>query len=380
VSLRIGIDIFSFDKPGENYGVGPGVYVWHLLPKLFEYGKDIQFYVFGNKDNESLIPKADNVKIIIDPLPNKLRSFRILHEQIIIPFYTKKFNLDLIHFLGNNISYLSAKKSIITIYDLMWKYYLDQGHKNLKYKYFLLTVPKSIKMARGIITISSFVRQQVYENYAKDLKHIIPILLAPGELKQPNENQINIFKAQYNYKFIFTVTTSLPHKNLMTLLKAFQKLKSLGIYQGKLIVVGQLKGVYHNSTNTFIKDNNLENEIILAGFISEELKTYFYNKADFIVYPSLYEGFGLPVLEAISAGNVVLASNAASIPEVGGDVCLYFDPSSDEDLVNKLQFMVENPSWSDENKEKRLAHFKNFSWDKTAKATLAAYQYFEKQK
>ena len=378
--LRIGIDIFSFDKPGENYGVGPGVYVWHLLPKLFEYGKDIQFYVFGNREIESLIPKGDNVKIFIDPLPNRIRSTRIIHEQLIVPFYAKKYNLNLVHFLGNNISYLSAKKSIITIYDLMWKYYLDQGHKDLKYKYFLMTVPKSIKMARGIITISSFVRQQVYENYAKDLKHIIPILLAPGELKQPNENQINIFKAQYNYKFIFTVTTSLPHKNLMTLLKAFQKLKSLGIYQGKLIVAGQLKGDFHNLTYNFVMENNLENEIILAGFISEELKTYLYNNADFFVYPSLYEGFGLPVLEAMGAGNAVLASNAASIPEVGGDVCLYFDPSSVEDLVNKLQFMVENPSWNDENREKRLVHFNNFSWDKTAKDTLAAYKYFEKQK
>ena len=62
--MKIGIDIFSFDRPGENFGVGPGVYVWNLLPKLFEYGKDMQFYVFGNKENESLIPKADNVKII----------------------------------------------------------------------------------------------------------------------------------------------------------------------------------------------------------------------------------------------------------------------------------------------------------------------------
>lgn len=378
--MKIGIDIFSFDKPGENFGVGPGVYVWHLLPKLFEYGKDIEFYIFGNKENESLIPKANNIKKIIDPLPNKIRSMRILHEQLFVPFYAIKYNLNLIHFLGNNISYLLSKKSIITIYDLMWKYYLDLGHNDLKYKYFLKTVPKSIKMAKGIITISAFIRQQVYENFAKDLKQIIPVLLAPCELKQPDEKQKSIFISQYNYKFIFTVTTSLPHKNLITLLKAFHKLKSLGKYKGKLLVAGQLKGDYHNSTNAFIKENNLENEIILAGFISEELKTYLYTNADFIVYPSLYEGFGLPVLEAMSAGNIVLASHAASIPEAGGDACIYFDPSSVEDLLKKLLFLVENPSLKEENREKRLAHFNNFSWDKTAKETISAYKYFMKLK
>lgn len=378
--IRIGIDIFSFDKPGENYGVGPGVYVWHLLPKLFKYGKDIQFFVFGNKENKSLIPKEDNVKIIIDPLPNKIRSLRIIHEQLFIPFYAKKYNLNLIHFLGNNISFFLAKKSLITIYDLMWKYYLDLGYKDLKFKYFLTTVPKSIKMARGIITISSFIRQQVYENFAKDLKQIIPVLLASCELKRPDEKQKNIFLNQYNYKFIFTITTSLPHKNLITLLKAFHKLKTLDKYQGKLIVAGQLIGDYHNSTNAFIKENNLENEIVLSGFISEELKSYLYSNADFVVYPSLYEGFGLPVLEAIGAGNIVLASIAASIPEAGGDACIYFDPSSVEDLFKKLLLLVENPSWKVENKEKRLTHFNNFSWDKTAKETLEAYKYFDEQK
>src|ERR1035438_8392349 len=126
--MRIGIDLFSFDKPGENFGVGPSVYVWHLLPKLFEYGKDIEFYIFGNKENEYLIPKADNVKIIIVPLPNRIRSTRIIHEQLFIPFFAKKYNLDMIHFLGNNISFLLGKKSIITVYEDRKSTRLNSSH------------------------------------------------------------------------------------------------------------------------------------------------------------------------------------------------------------------------------------------------------------
>jgi glycosyltransferase involved in cell wall biosynthesis len=374
--IQIGIDIFSFDKLGENYGVGPGIYVWHLLPRLFEYGKDIKFYVFGNKENESLIPKADNVKVIINPLPNKFRPFRIVHEQVFLPIFAIKHKLDLVHFFGNNISYLISNKAIITIHDLMWKYYLDHGYINLKNIYFLLTVPKSIKKAKGIITVSSYIRQQIFNYYKKDLNQIIKIYEAPCLFKQPNEEQIRIFDTQFDYKFIFTVTTSMPHKNLKILLKAFQKLKNK--YEGKLLIAGQLKGKYHTETLAFIKENNLENEILLLGFISEELKAYLYRKADFIVYPSLYEGFGLPVLEALSAGNIVLASNAASIPEIGGQACLYFDPLSIEDLFNKMLYLIENPSFKNKNVEIRLNHLKNFSWDKTAKETLLAYKYFLK--
>lgn len=375
--MKLGIDIFSFDKPGKNSGVGPGVYAWHLLPKLFEYGQDIQFYVFGNKENESLIPKAINIKIIIDPLPNKIRSTRVLHEQLVLPYIARKHNLDLIHFMGNNISFLLAKKSILTIHDLMWKYYLELGHKDLKYKYFLKTIPKSIKMARGIITVSSFIRQQIIDSFKKESSEILAIHEAPCELKSPNKNQKKIYQDRYNYKFIFTVTTSLPHKNLITLLNAFFKLKLLDKYQGKLIVAGQLKGDFHKSTNDFIKRNNLVNEIILLGFIEEELKTYLYTNADFIVYPSLYEGFGLPVLEALSAGNVVLASSVASLPEVGGDGCLYFDPNSVGDLLEKMIFLIENGLWKEENRQKRISHLRNFSWDQTAIDTLKAYKYFK---
>ena len=378
--MKIGIDIFSFDKPGENFGVGTGVYVWHLLPKLFEYGKDIQFYVFANKENESLIPKADNVKIIIDPLTNKIRPLRMIHEQLFVPFYSKKYNITLIHFLGNSISFLLANKSIITIYDLFWKYYLDLGYKSLKYKYFSKTVSKSIKMAKGIITISSFIRKQVNDTFGKKLELIVPILLAPCELKQPEKKQIDILKLQYNYKYIFTVTSSYQHKNLITLLKAFHKLKMLGKYKGKLIVAGQLIGDNLKSNYSFIKGHNLENEIILLGFIPEEVKTYLYQNADLIVYPSLYEGFGLPVLEAMSAGNIVLTSSAASLTEVGGDVCEYFNPYSSEDLLKKMQYILENPSLKDKNREKLLIHLNNFSWDKTAKETLKAYKYFDEQK
>jgi len=374
--LKIGVDLFSFDKPGENFGVGPGVYVWHLLPKLLEYGKDIQFYIFANKENVSLIPRSDNIKIIIDQMPSKIRSTRILHEQIFIPYHVKRNKIDIVHFLGNNVSYSIAKRSIITIYDLMWKYYLDLGDKNLKFKYFRATVPKSIEEAKGVITISSFIKQQVFTNFNKESNRIIPILLAPCVLKEYSKEEELTFSNLFSYNFIFTITTSLPHKNLITLLKAFNELKLLKTYSGKLVIAGQLKGNFHNQTINFIHKNNLIDDIVLLGFIAEELKTYLYTNADFVVYPSLYEGFGLPVLEAMQVGNTILASKAASIPEVGGDACLYFNPNSSEDLLEKMLYLIKNPDYKEKTKNKRELRLRNFSWDKTAKETLAAYKYF----
>lgn len=374
--MRIGIDVYSFGPPNENYGVGPSVYVWHLLPKLIEHGKDIQFYVFGNKENEALITKSNNVRIIINPLPIKIRSARIIHEQLFVPFFAKKYNLDLIHFLGNNISFILAKRSIITIHDLMWNYYLKLGKKKLKYFYFRLSVPFSIKNSKRIITVSNYIKNEIQTLYNIEEKKIKSVYEAAGALPKLSKPLIEQYKKRYQFTFIFSVTTIMPHKNVITLLKAFSLLKKNGKYKGKLIIAGQLKGNYFPTIKKIIIEHDITNDVVFTGFISDEHKTFLYHACDVFVYPSLYEGFGLPVLEAMSMGIPVVASKAASIPEVGGDACLYFDPLAVEDLKNKIQSVIENESTRKDLIEKGFANLAKFSWGKTANETLEVYNGF----
>jgi glycosyltransferase involved in cell wall biosynthesis len=257
----------------------------------------------------------------------------------------------------------------------MWKYYMDAGVSSLKQRIIGYTVPPSLASAKAIITISQYIADQISHLYNKDIDTIFPILLAKGTLISPTVEQRAQFNNKYDFPFIYTVTTSMPHKNLITLLKAFCELKKRHQFNGKLVITGQMKGKFHLSSQRFIAENNMGGDVIQTGFISEQEKTYCYQKAIIFVYPSLYEGFGLPVLEAMESGTPVIASNAASIPEVGGDACLYFDPNSVEDLTDKMVSLITHERMRDEIVEKGYGQYAKFSWEKTAVQTLNVYKH-----
>ncbi len=372
--MRIGIDTFSFDSPGENSGVGRGVYVWSLLPELIRAGKHHHFVIFANKETQGAVPSSPNVTKVVCPGPNRLRPYRIIHEQMYLPLQFLKFRLDGVHFFGNDIAYLLAHRSVLTVYDLMWAYYLGQGDSAVKDRYFALTVPLSLRRARALITISRFVAGQVMERFRETTEGVFPIYLGPGVLAEPSQQEILSFREKYRVPFIFSVTTPMPHKNLRILLKAFLKLKQDHLFSGKLVVAGQLRGSFVRATEDFIRSNHLDDDVVLTGFIPDQEKTYCYRKASAFVYPSLYEGFGLPILEAMQAGAPVIASNAASMPEVGGDACLYFDPNNVNELVASISTILNDDEIRSLCIVKGFAQCQRFNWAETARQTIAVYE------
>lgn len=372
--MRIGIDTYSFDALGDNYGVGPGIYVWSLLPELFRLGAHHEFVVFTNKETQHLVPRLPHISLVACPGPNRFRPYRILHEQVYLPMQFMRQKLDILHFLGNNISFILARRSILTVHDLMWEYYARLGDRALKYKYFKLTVPRSLNSAKAVITVSDFVGKQVRERYRRIPKEITAIPEATGFLAEPTEQDVKRLDDKYGVPFIMSVTTLMPHKNLHILLRALSILREDKKFEGKLVVVGQLKGEYLNSTRESLLALGLEDCVTFTGFIPETEKTYCYKKALAFVYPSLYEGFGLPVLEAMSCGTPVIASNAGAIPEVGGDACLYFDPNSVDALCASLVSVLREPRVRRELINRGLLQEKKFTWASTAQQTLAVYE------
>jgi glycosyltransferase involved in cell wall biosynthesis len=322
-----------------------------------------------------MIPRSDHVAVVVSPLPNRARALRIVHEQIELLYQYHRYRLDGLHLLGNNISFGLASRSVLTVHDLMWKYYYDLlGDKSLKNRYFALTVPLSLKRARALITVSQYVAGQIQETFGISPNAMHPIWEASGGLSPTPLEMTSQLRKRYPSPFLFTVTTSWPHKNLQVLLDAFVQLRRAGTFDGKLIVAGQIKGPRHEATVKFIAQHGMVDAIILAGFISEEEKAYLYRSATLFVYPSLYEGFGLPVLEAMEAGTPVVASRAASIPEVGGDACVYFDPRSAADLASVIQHLLATDGLRQALRQRGLQRAQEFSWTRTARETLAVYE------
>jgi glycosyltransferase involved in cell wall biosynthesis len=372
--LRIGIDTFTIDRPGDNIGVGRGVYVRHLLEQLVNIGAEHRFFVFCNREYASYVPQGSNIEVVTSPLPNRPRFFRPLHEQAVVPFYAKRLRLDGVHFLGNDVSFLIAHRSILTIYDLIWKYYLSRGARGLTYRYVSLTVPASIRRARGLIAISNFVSDEVQKEYGVPRERISVIPLAPGKVREVDPTSFNALQARFNYPYIFSVTASFPHKNLAMLINAYSNLRKGGAYKGKLVVAGQLKGPYLEELLALLQTVDARDDVQLLGFVDESTKAFLYRSADLIVFPSLYEGFGLPVLEAMQYGTAVLCARAASLPEVAGDAAALFDPQSLDDLVGKMESILQDRAIRERMARQGCQRVLDFSWERTAKATLEVYE------
>ncbi len=158
-----------------------------------------------------------------------------------------------------------------------------------------------------------------------------------------------------------------PHKNLERLLEAFSKLENIDC---ELILVGKAFQSYTVLADKE-KELKIDDKVIHTGIVTEEELIDLYNLVDLFVFPSLYEGFGLPVLEAMACGTKVVSSNASSLPEVGGDLIPYFDPKDIEDMKDKIEKELLRED-TEEDKIKRIEWTRQFDWKKSAKETMDA--------
>ncbi len=183
---------------------------------------------------------------------------------------------------------------------------------------------------------------------------------------QSNEEKIKDIATTTDY--ILYVGTIQPRKNISTLLKAFAKfVQSNPTY--KLILVGK-KGWMYEKIFEEVTTLNLTNSVIFTGFLPDNTVSKLYQNAFCYVLPSLYEGFGIPILEAMAHGSPVLASYASSLPEIGGEACLYFDPQNPDDLADKLTMLKASPSLRSDLIKKGKERITLFSWDRCGKQTL----------
>lgn len=166
-----------------------------------------------------------------------------------------------------------------------------------------------------------------------------------------------------------------PHKNIERLLYAFSKLKNINEYE--LLLVGKAFESY-NVLEEREEELKIRDKVIHTGIVSEKELIDLYNLIDLFVFPSLYEGFGLPVIEALKCGTKVSCSNASSLPEVGGEMVSYFDPKDIEDMTGVIERNL-NKTDTEEDKQKRIEWAKKFDWKKTSEEVKKCFALYDKQ-
>ncbi|MBD1935687.1 MULTISPECIES: glycosyltransferase family 4 protein [Cyanophyceae] len=385
---------------------GVGLYVANLIRYLYllQNQGDIHFqlgivYQPGMKNwlrSNLSCPKllAEYSNLYVMPLPVRISNPLFLASpKIFQSYFEPSLNYpNIIH--GTNYFVYPCKKSkkVMTLYDLTFikyphyinsvvKEYANRVRECLKWTDLVITISESSK--RDIVEYLEVNPNRVYvtplasryyPEYLSDL--LAEEIIAKGERAasqvrfQPDGNEN---KYDFSKPYLLFVSTIEPRKNITNLIAAFNYLKQTYKIEHQLVLVGQ-KGWHYEPIFAEIEGSAFQSEIHHLDYLSDEMVALFYSKADAFVYPSHYEGFGLPVLEAMTLGTPVITSNTSSLPEVVGDAALLVDPNDAMGLAEAILQVISDSQFRQELIKKGKERAKMFSWERTARETLKAYK------
>ena len=376
--MRIGIDARLIE--GEHF-CGIKTYTQNLIFHLAKIDKKNQYLIFSPKPTRLPPQKNFTLKLLRIPLPPPRSVF---YTQILLPLVIRQERLDVIHFLNNTspLLPLGRVKTVLTLHDIIDLLPLPVAStlrfKNLHY-YQKLIIPQNAKRMDFIITPSFESKERIVETLGVNEKKVRVIYEGIGkafrELPQP---AINDFKKKKKLdKFFLSLGSFSPRKNLIGVLTAFSRLPAKLRQEYKLVIILSFSTLKKSLLEQIAK-LKLGNAVVFFESPSDKELALFYNAATALVFPSLYEGFGLPALESMVCGTPVIASNLSSFPEIAGKAAILVDPKNTNEIAEAMAKIVkrleEDSGQYQELIERGFRQVKKFSWNDAARKTLAVYE------
>ncbi|MDU5261154.1 MAG: glycosyltransferase family 1 protein [Clostridium celatum] len=367
---------FSIDARGINLykGSGIGTYTENLLRELLNIDTKNNYSIFWTGENYENY-KKDNSKIIFTS-----RKHGTFYENYYYPNYIEENNIDMHHIPQNGIGLneLYTSPLVVTIHDLI-PYILPETVGRGYLQRFLRDMPLIVNNSKIILTVSEYSKKDIMKffPFVNEEKIFVTPLAANKSYKPLNKsNCIEYIKNKYSIDspFILYIGGFSTRKNVKELIIAFNKIKKSLKKDYKLVLCGSIKDEGVKLQN-LCKELLIDDKIIFTGFIPDDELPLFYNAAELFIYPSLYEGFGLPPLEAMSCATPVITSNLTSIPEVTKDCAILIDPFNKDELASSILNLLNSESLLQEYSQKGYKNSLNFTWKNTAIATLKAYEH-----
>lgn len=280
----------------------------------------------------------------------------------------------LFHATEHLLPFFGRTRTVLTVHDLIFERF-PQYHRLKNYLYLHTAMPLFCRRADALIAISEATKRDLVNLYHIPPERIVVIAeaAAPHFQPQPPE-EVTRVRRRYNLpeRYLLTVGTIEPRKNLARLVQASGPLFAKGLAEA-LVIVGS-RGWLEGEFFRYLAECPWRERIILPGHVADADLPALYAGAAVTIQPSLYEGFGLPILEAMACASPVCASLASSLPEVGGEAALYFDPFVVEHITEVAQRILMDRALADEMRRKGLMRAQQYSWEKTARQTLALYE------
>ena len=289
----------------------------------------------------------------VQPLTGAIAPLNPLNP-LYLSWLVKKTKPSVFYTPGFNPPLFSSSPFIFTIHDLNHLNFTPNS-SILKRAYYNLILKPSCHRAFKVLTVSEFSRRSIIEWSGVSEDKVINVGNGVSDEYCPDGKSYNP-----GYPYIFWVGNDKPHKNLNGLLEGFKLSAVKGMV--KLILAGDLD----KSAAALVKEKKLNDKVVFAGVLSEEKMPSYYRGAEALVFPSLYEGFGLPVLEAMACGTPVVTSSCTALPEVAGDACLLVDPKNVNEIAGAINNIIENSALKKRLQTLGIKQAKKFSWDKTA--------------
>jgi len=364
--MRIALDARKL----RDFGIG--TYIRNLVVELARLDQTTEYVLLCKPEDIERMPKlAPNFRIVAERA--KLYS---IGEQIRVPMALAREHVQLLHEPHYTLPRLTRCRSVVTIHDCIHLMFPKALPNRLAYAYARASIWSAARQADRVLTVSEASKRDILRFVDVPPEKVAVIYNAIDErfLRAPDEAQMELVRQRYqlNDPFILYVGNIKPHKNVERLIDAFGRARVGGLEHLRLVIVGDEISKYP-ALRQAVHRHRLDKHVRFLGFQPSDTLASFYRLARAFVFPSLYEGFGLPPLEAMACGTPVVTSNVSSLPEVAGDAAVLVDPHDADEIAAAIRRVVTDEPLRASLIEKGAARARTFSWSESVRAVHKIY-------
>jgi glycosyltransferase involved in cell wall biosynthesis len=369
---HVGLNLI-FLVPGETGGME--VAARELIPALLQAASEMRFTAFINREAAAAKdgPWGELLSAVTVPVNARNRVQWVRGEQLLLPRLAAREGIDLLHSLASTAPAWGGFRRVVTVHDLIYARF-PEAHAGLRDLGMRVLVPLAVRRSDRVIVDSQSTRNDLIELLGVRSDRIDAVPLGLGAMRRHDPLPEAYVRARFELgdrRVVLSLSAKRPHKNLIALIGALARIPA---ERRPLLVLPGYSTAHETDLRAQAHADGVGGDVRFLGWLSNEEFEGLWEVVEAFVYPSLYEGFGLPVLEAMARGVPVACSNASSLPEVAGDAALMFDPHDEAAIAAAIELLLSEPAESERLRARGLERAREFTWERTARLTLDSYR------